>query len=115
MVPWYEVEDYMHLEGVGDSELSSRISDGEKYGSGNGETGADSGFSYVSGSAGQGKDRNSNNQTDSGYRPPRNAGIGSYEDEEELKAIFERTFGPVKRYKEPQFKRTFSAKSDSGS
>ena len=37
------------------------------------------------------------------------------EDEEELKAIFERTFGPVKRYKEPQFKRTFSAKSDSGS
>lgn len=55
MVPWYEVEDYMHLEGVGDSELSSRISDGEKYGSGNGETGADSGFSYVSGSAGQGK------------------------------------------------------------
>ena len=36
-------------------------------------------------------------------------------DEEELKAIFERTFGPVKRYKEPQFKRTFSAKSDSGS
>ena len=54
-------------------------------------------------------------QTDSGYRPPRNAGVGSYEDEEELKAIFERTFGPVKRYKEPQFKRTFSAKSDSGS
>ena len=45
VVPWYEVEDYMHLEGVGDSELSSRISDGEKYGSGNGETGADSGFS----------------------------------------------------------------------
>ena len=48
-------------------------------------------------------------------RPPRNAGIGSYEDEEELKAIFERTFGPVKRYKEPQFKRTFSSKSDNGS
>ena len=23
--------------------------------------------------------RNSNNQTDSGYRPPRNAGVGSYE------------------------------------
>ena len=107
VVPWYEVEDYMHLEGVDDSELSSRISDGE--------TGADSVFSYVSGSAEQGKNRNSNNQTDSGYRPPRNAGIGSYEDEEELKAIFERTFGPVKRYKEPQFKRTFSSKSDSGS
>ena len=94
VVPWYEVEDYMHLEGVDESELGSTIPDSEESIAGN---------------------RNSNNQTDSGYRPPRNAGIGSYEDEEELKAIFERTFGPVKRYKEPQFKRTFSAKSDSGS
>ena len=94
VVPWYEVEDYMHLEGVDESELGSTIPDSEESIAGN---------------------RNSNNQTDSGYRPPRNAGVGSYEDEEELKAIFERTFGPVKRYKEPQFKRTFSSKSDSGS
>ena len=94
VVPWYEVEDYMHLEGVDESELGSTILDSEESIAGN---------------------RNSNNQTDSGYRPPRNAGVGSYEDEEELKAIFERTFGPVKRYKEPQFKRTFSSKSDSGS
>ena len=94
VVPWYEVEDYMHLEGIDESELGNTIPDSEESIVGN---------------------RNSNNQTDSGYRPPRNAGVGSYEDEEELKAIFERTFGPVKRYKEPQFKRTFSAKSDSGS
>ena len=94
VVPWYEVEDYMHLEGIDESELGNAIPDSEESIAGN---------------------RNSNNQTDSGYRPPRNAGVGSYEDEEELKAIFERTFGPVKRYKEPQFKRTFSAKSDSGS
>ena len=94
VVPWYEVEDYMHLEGVDESELGGTIPDSEESIAGN---------------------RNSNNQTDSSYRPPRNAGVGSYEDEEELKAIFERTFGPVKRYKEPQFKRTFSSKSDSGS
>ena len=94
VVPWYEVEDYMHLEGIDESELGNAIPDSEESIAGN---------------------RNSNNQTDSGYRPPWNAGVGSYEDEEELKAIFERTFGPVKRYKEPQFKRTFSAKSDSGS
>ena len=86
MVPWYEVEDYMHLEGVDESELGSTIPDSEESIAGNG---------------------NGRNQGDSVYYPPKNAGVGSYEDEEELKAIFERTFGPVKRYKEPQFKRTF--------
>ena len=94
VVPWYEVEDYMHLEGVDESELGGTIPDGEESITGN---------------------RNGRNQGDAGYCPPKNAGVGSYEDEEELKAIFERTFGPVKRYKEPQFKRTFSSKSDSGS
>ena len=94
VVPWYEVEDYMHLEGIDESELGDTIPDSEESIAGN---------------------RNGRNQGNSGYCPPKNAGVGSYEDEEELKAIFERTFGPVKRYKEPQFKRTFSAKSDSGS
>ena len=84
----------MHLEGVDESELGGTIPKGEESIAGN---------------------RNGRNQGDSVYCPPKNAGVGSYEDEEELKAIFERTFGPVKRYKEPQFKRTFSAKSDSGS
>mgnify|MGYP000308488342 FL=1 len=94
VVPWYEVEDYMHLEGVDESELGGTIPKGEESIAGN---------------------RNGRNQGDSGYCPPKNAGVGSYEDEEELKAIFERTFGPVKRYKEPEFKRTFSSKSDSSS
>ena len=84
----------MHLEGVDESELGGTIPKGEESIAGN---------------------RNGRNQGDSGYCPPKNAGVGSYEDEEELKAIFERTFGPVKRYKEPEFKRTFSSKSDSSS
>ena len=33
----------------------------------------------------------------SGYQPPESAYRGSYEDDKELQAIFERTFGPVKR------------------
>ena len=53
----------MHLEGIDESELGNAIPDSEESIAGN---------------------RNSNNQTDSGYRPPRNAGVGSYEDEEEL-------------------------------
>ena len=112
VVPWYEVEDYMHLEGVDESELSGSI-DEEEYGTGNAGTATGGEFSSVSRTEGQGRNRNSPDQADSGYRPPKNAGVGSYEDEEELKAIFERTFGPVKRYKEPQFKRTFSSRADS--
>ena len=112
VVPWYEVEDYMHLEGVDESELSGSI-DEEEYGTGNAGTATGGEFSGVSRTEGQGRNRNSPDQADSGYCPPKNAGVGSYEDEEELKAIFERTFGPVKRYKEPQFKRTFSSRADS--
>ena len=103
VVPWYEVEDYMHLEGVDESELSGSIAE-EEYGTGNAGTATGGEFSSVSRTEVQGRNRNSPDQADSGYRPSKNAGVGSYEDEEELKAIFERTFGPVKRYKEPQFK-----------
>ena len=46
VVPWYEVEDYMHLEGIDESELGNAIPDSEESIAGN---------------------RNSNNQTDSGY------------------------------------------------
>ena len=112
VVPWYEVEDYMHLEGVDESELSGTMLDGEESAT---ENRTVTGVSGATGMSDAGRNRNGNGQADSGYRPPKNAGVGSYEDEEELKAIFERTFGPVKRYKEPQFKRTFSSRSDSGS
>ncbi len=101
VVPWYEVEDYMHVEGMDDSELTGASTDEME----------NAVFEF----AGSGSVGNGRGQSGSEYRPPKNAGVGSYEDEEELKAIFERTFGPVKRYKEPQFKRTFSSKSDSGS
>lgn len=39
------------------------------------------------------------------YRPPASAYRGSYEDDKELQAIFERTFGPVKREKFSMHKR----------
>ena len=81
MVPWYEVEDYMHLEGVDESELSGSIAE-EEYGTGNARTATGGEFSSVSRTEGQGRNRNSPDQADSGYRPPKNAGVGSYEDEE---------------------------------
>lgn len=80
VVPWYEVEDHMHLEGMQEIEESAHTEDG-------------------------------NVDHQNSYIPPKNAGMGSYEDEEELKAIFERTFGTSKRDKELPRKRTFSVKS----
>lgn len=80
VVPWYEVEDYMHLEGM------QGIEDAEDA-------------------------MSENLDAQNTYIPPRNVGVGSYEDEEELKAIFERTFGSSKKEKELPRKRTFSAKT----
>ena len=77
VVPWYQVEEYMHL----DAGLQSEEEEQE--------------------------------QIEPGYRPPSSAYVGSYEDEEELKAIFERTFGPVKRNTPAPARRTISAPSDS--
>lgn len=76
VVPWYEVEEYMHLEsGVG---FDDEIQEEEEI---------------------------------STYRPPASAYTGSYEDDKELQAIFERTFGPVKREKGAVGKRVISASS----
>lgn len=78
VVPWYEVEEYMHLEsGVG---FDDEIQEEEEI---------------------------------STYRPPASAYTGSYEDDKELQAIFERTFGPVKREKGAVGKRVISASSPS--
>ena len=98
VVPWYEVEDYMHLESMQESSFTEDVD----FQMGN--------PAYTASGSGR---EEKGNTSGAGYRLPKNAGVGSYEDEEELKAIFERTFGPVKRYKEPPLKRTFSAKSDS--
>ncbi len=65
LVPWYQVEEYMHVE----SQLSKEAEENEENISISSYPSGHSSKSYV----------------------------GSYEDEKELQAIFERTFGPVKR------------------
>ncbi len=68
VVPWYEVEEYMHLDsGVDFAEEDTENAEKEE------EAAA--------------------------YHPPASAYAGSYEDDKELQAIFERTFGPVKHDK----------------
>ncbi|MDO4275472.1 MAG: TetM/TetW/TetO/TetS family tetracycline resistance ribosomal protection protein [Eubacteriales bacterium] len=76
VVPWDQVEDYMHVE---------------------------SGIEW--------EDQQEEEQ-DHTYRPPASAYMGSYEDDKELQAIFERTFGPVKREKAPVHKRVIHASPD---
>ena len=71
VVPWYEVEEYMHLESGVD--FADEESDAE--------------------------------EDEAVYHPPASAYAGSYEDDKELQAIFERTFGPVKRDKPIAHKR----------
>ncbi|MDO4650623.1 MAG: TetM/TetW/TetO/TetS family tetracycline resistance ribosomal protection protein [Eubacteriales bacterium] len=63
VVPWNQVEEYMHLEGA---QLDSDSTEVEVQ------------------------------EMNSG-RSSRSSGMGSYEEDKELQAIFERTFGPVKR------------------
>ncbi len=77
VVPWYQVEEYMHLEAhteetdEPDPELAPS------------------------------------------YAPPeRGGGSESYADEKELQAIFERTFGPVKRRLPQEYKRVVSAPAE---
>lgn len=97
VVPWNQVEEYMHLEsGVDAEELAAGESwyeepenEADRCGAENHQEGNDSGNS------GRKKKKGS-----SGY-----SYSGSYEDEQELQAIFERTFGPVKRDREPSRRR----------
>ena len=92
VVPWYEVEEYMHLDTGIMAELEDDLSgeDWEEVDSGAGNP-------------------------ESGYQPPESAYRGSYEDDKELQAIFERTFGPVKRERMSSYKKVVSAPSYSGS
>ena len=80
LVPWYQVEEYMHVE----SQLSKEAEENEEN---------ISVPSYPSG------------HSSKSY-------VGSYEDEEELQAIFERTFGPVKRDKGAGFRSVVRADTD---
>lgn len=89
VVPWDTVEEYMHLESQGVAsdvwKDESEEKPGRKISSGDSRT-------FSSGS---------------GYS-------GTYEDEKELLAIFERTFGPVKRERNAFQKRVIHASSDYG-
>ena len=79
VVPWYQVEEYMHL----DTEISEKYQDD---------------FS----------------QEETTCQPPKSAYQGSYEDDKELQAIFERTFGPVKRDRVSSYKKVVTAPVSSG-
>lgn len=75
VVPWYQVEEYMHVESTVDFEDEEPEEEPQVY------------------------------------RPPSSAYVGSYEDEKELQAIFERTFGPVKRDRAASYKQVYHAPS----
>ena len=95
VVPWYEVEDYMHL----DSGIAEELTENSE--------GEDSWGSEV-------EDSTESKGKFSGYQPPKSAYQGSYEDDKELQEIFERTFGPVKRDRVSSYKKVVSAPSYSG-
>ena len=85
VVPWYEVEDYMHLETGVEAEFEDALEDAEIL------------------------SESEKAKKSQGYQPPSSAYRGSYEDDKELQAIFERTFGPVKRERMNSYKKVFSA------
>ena len=85
VVPWYQVADYMHLDTGLETEFDEELSR---------EPEAQAGRT-------------------SGYQPSSSAYRGSYEDDKELQAIFERTFGPVKRDRMASCKRVVAAPSAS--
>ena len=91
VVPWDQVEDYMHLHsGVDMDELDSENWYEDVESAENPGTAVD-------------------NRSFSGNTSGKNGKFsysGSYEEEEELQAIFERTFGPVKRERAAFQKRT---------
>ena len=102
VVPWYEVEEYMHLEGTEIQEWDDVYDDSEGTGNRSGSTGAGQNRS------GQGGDYNSTVYgTGNKSRGKYTSMYGSYEEEKELKAIFEKTFGPVKSKKYNNNSRSF--------
>ena len=101
---WYQVEEYMHLDtGISeefDDDLSAE-EDWQSTESGE-ENAAYGGAGSQSGNQARGASQTSGK---SGYQPPKSAYRGSYEDDKELQAIFERTFGPVKRDRMSSYKK----------
>ena len=110
MVPWYEVEEYMHLEGTQLPDSNDAYEDSENSSEGM--------------RAGQGTAKNSPAHRAANVgRGKYTSMYGSYEEEKELKAIFEKTFGPMssKKYSSnsrsfgnPESGSSFSGKGDKG-
>lgn len=101
VVPWYEVEEYMHLDGAEIQGWDDGYDDSDDSSTG---TAGASGRGY----SGQGKDTYSTSYgTGNNSRGKYTSMYGSYEEEKELKAIFEKTFGPVKSKKYNSNSRSF--------
>ena len=86
VVPWDQVEDYMHLQSSVDMDALDSENWYEDV------ENEDAGFSQVDNPA-----QTRRNGGKSGKKSESFSYSGSYAEEEELQAIFERTFGPVKR------------------
>ena len=86
VVPWDQVEDYMHLQSSVDMDTLDSENWYEDV------ENEDAGFSQVDNPA-----QTRRNGGKSGKKSESFSYSGSYAEEEELQAIFERTFGPVKR------------------
>ena len=101
VVPWYEVEEYMHLDGAEIQDWDDAYDDSGDSSTGTAEA---SGRGY----SGQGKDTYSTSYgTGNNSCGKYTSMYGSYEEEKELKAIFEKTFGPVKSKKYNSNSRSF--------
>ena len=101
VVPWYEVEEYMHLDGAEIQDWDDAYDDSGDSSTGTAEA---SGRGYSV----QGKDTHSTSYgTENNSRGKYTSMYGSYEEEKELKAIFEKTFGPVKSKKYNSNSRSF--------
>ena len=94
VVPWYEVEEYMHLEGAQLPDSNDAYEDSDN---------SFAGVRAVQGTAKNSPDRRTANAGRGKYTSM----YGSYEEEKELKAIFEKTFGPVSSKKYSSNSRSF--------
>ena len=94
VVPWYEVEEYMHLEGTQLPDSNDAYEDSDN---------SSAGVRSVQGTAKNSPDHRTANAGRGKYTSM----YGSYEEEKELKAIFEKTFGPVSSKKYSSNSRSF--------
>ena len=94
VVPWYEVEEYMHLEGAQLPDSNDAYED------------SDNSFAGVRSVQGTAKNSPDHRTANAG-RGKYTSMYGSYEEEKELKAIFEKTFGPVSSKKYSSNSRSF--------